>query len=77
MGIGLSSVFQTTGNLISPIWIRIQGEKGFQDLYFDDSFYAFKMALKRFVNVVHKISPNLSINKTKEMVEILERAKDA
>ena len=74
---GISAIFQTTGNLVSPIWIKIQGEKGFQDLYFDDSFYAFKMALKRFVNVVNKISPNLSINKTKEMVEILERAKDA
>ena len=74
---GVSSIFQTTGNLISPIWIRIQGEKGFQDLYFEDSFYAFKMALKRFVNVVTKISPNLSINKTKEMVEILEGAKNA
>jgi len=74
---GVSCVFQTTGNLISPIWIRIQGEKGFQDLYFEDSFHAFKMALKRFVNVVNKRSPNLSINNTIEMVKILERGNHA
>ena len=31
---GISCVFQTTTNLVSPIWIRLQGEKDVQDLYF-------------------------------------------
>jgi hypothetical protein len=74
---GISCVFQTTTNLVSPIWIRIQGEKGFQDLYFKDSFTAFKMALKRFVDVVNKKRPNLSKKNTEEMVQILEKGKSA
>ena len=74
---GISCVFQTTEDLISPIWIRVQGERGFQDLYFEDSFYAFKHALKRFVDVVNKQKPNLSKSKTIEMVKIIEQARNA
>jgi len=74
---GISSVFQTTEDLISPIWIRVQGERGFQDLYFEDSFYAFKHALKRFVDVVNKQKPNLSKSNTIEMVKIIEQARNA
>ena len=74
---GISCIFQTTTDLVSPIWIRIQGEKDFQDFYFKDSFTAFKMALKRFVDVVNKKSPNLSRKNTEEMVQILEKGKSA
>lgn len=74
---GISCIFQTTEDLISPIWIRAQGERGFQDLYFEDSFYAFKLALKRFVDVVNKQKPNLSKSKTIEMVKIIEQARNA
>ena len=74
---GISCVFQTTTNLVSPIWIRLQGEKDVQDLYFKDSFTAFKMALKRFVDVVNKKRPNLSRKNTEEMVQILEKGKSA
>jgi hypothetical protein len=73
----VSCIFQTTGELVSPIWIRLQGAKGIQDFYFKDSFYAFKKALNKFVDVVNKTSPNLSINNTREMVEILEQGKNA
>ena len=68
---------QTTEDLISPIWIRVQGERGFQDLYFENSFYAFKHALKRFVDVVNKQKPNLSKSNTIEMVKIIEQARNA
>ena len=74
---GISCIFQTTEDLISPIWIRVQGERGFQDLYFEDSFYAFKHALKRFVDVVNKQRPNLSKSKTIETVKIIEQARNA
>jgi len=74
---GISCVFQTTEDLISPIWIRVQGDRGFQDLYFEDSFYAFKQALKRFIDVVNKQKPNLPKSNTIEMVEILEQARNA
>lgn len=74
---GISCIFQTTTNLVSPIWIRLQGEKDVQDLYFKDSFTAFKMALKRFVDVVNKKRPNLSRKNTEEMVQILEKGKSA
>lgn len=74
---GISCVFQTTEDLISPICIRVQGERGFQILYFEDSFYAFKHALKRFVDVVNKQKPNLSKSNTIEMVKILEQARNA
>ena len=74
---GISCVFQTIEDLISPICIRVQGERGFQILYFEDSFYAFKQALKRFVDVVNKQKPNLSKSNTIEMVKILEKARNA
>ena len=59
------------------VWIRVQGDRGFQDLYFEDSFYAFKKALKRFIDVVNKQKPNLPKSNTIEMVEILEQARNA
>ena len=74
---GVSAIFKTTGDIASPIWIKIQREYGFQDMYFQDSFYAFKMALERFVDFVNKKKSNLSITNTKEMVEILEKGKNA
>ena len=72
---GVSCVFKTTNNISSPIWIRVQGQIGYKDMYFEDSFYAFKKALKRFIDVINKKKPNLSKSLTLQMVEILEKSK--
>ena len=56
---GISAFFQTTGNLRSPIFIRILGNLGYQDLFFNDSFYAFRESLKYFVDIVNKKRSNI------------------
>lgn len=74
---GLTANFTTTGSLPSPIWFRVLGDKGFQDLYFKDSYNAFKVALNRFVSVITKKETNINRKLTREMVEILERGNRA
>jgi hypothetical protein len=70
---GLIAQFQTTGSLPAPLSIRILGDRGQIDLLFEDSFYAFKAALKKFINVVINKEENIPRNFTKEMVQILEK----
>ena len=69
---GLIAQFQTTGTLPSPLTIKILGEKGSQELFFEDTFYAFRSALKRFIHLVNGEKPNIPRNATREMVQILE-----
>ncbi|HLW06320.1 MAG TPA: Gfo/Idh/MocA family oxidoreductase [Marinilabiliaceae bacterium] len=69
---GIIAQFQTTGSLPAPLTIRIQGNKGYQDLHFQNSFFAFRESLKRFIEVVNGSKPNIPRAFTREMVEILE-----
>lgn len=69
---GVIAQFQTMGSLPAPLVIRVQGTNGYQELHFKNSFYAFKMALKRFIHVVNGNEPNIKKEFTLEMVQIIE-----
>jgi hypothetical protein len=74
---GIIAQFQTMGRFPAPLAICIQGDRGYQELDFKDSFFAFKMALKRFVDLVNGNKPNITREFTLEMVRIIEGVKDA
>lgn len=74
---GILAQFQTTGNLPTPLVIRVLGNKGYQELHFQNSFYAFRESLKRFIEVVNGTKPNIPKSFTKEMVKILEGINNA
>tara|TARA_Y100001958_G_scaffold159984_1_gene164883 strand:+ start:2724 stop:3641 length:918 start_codon:yes stop_codon:yes gene_type:complete len=70
---GIKAILQASGDLPSPIWFRVLGTKGYQDLYFNDTFYAFSSALTKFLDIIEGKEKNISRDFTKEMVEILEK----
>ena len=70
---GIKAIIQTSGEVPAPLFFRVQGSKGYQDLYFSDSFYAFRSALLKFINIIKGKEQNISRDFTKEMVEILEK----
>jgi len=51
---GLHVTFSALGNIPSPITIRVFGSNMFTEMVFADTFFAFKSALKAFVDVVSK-----------------------
>ena len=69
---GIIAQFQTGGNLPLPLCINVQGTNSSCELKFEDTFYAFKTALNRFVDIVHGEKKNIPRAFTKEMVTILE-----
>ena len=70
---GIKAIIQTSGDVPTPLFLRVQGSKGYQDLYFSDSFYAFRSALIKFINIIEGKELNIPRSFTKEMVEILEK----
>ena len=69
---GIVAQFQTGGSLPLPLSINVQGTNNYCELKFQDTFYAFKTALSRFVDIVHGEKKNIPQAFTKEMVTILE-----
>lgn len=49
---GLLAIFSVHGSIHLPITIRLFGDKGFKELVFKDTFFAFKKALEAFVDCV-------------------------
>lgn len=74
---GINAFLQTTGNLPAPLWLRVLGDRGHQDLYFSDTFYAFSKALERFIDTIQGVKPNIPKEFTQEMVQILEGGRNA
>lgn len=74
---GIIAQFQTGGKLPIPLSIKLLGTKGVQELIFEDTFYAFKSALKRFVCIVNGEEMNIPRAFTQEMVTILEAGRHA
>lgn len=69
---GLVTRFFTVGEISAPISIRVMGDKGWKDLFFSDSFSAFKAALQDFVDGVLSKSINSSPVFNRRVVEIVE-----
>lgn len=74
---GITAIFQTFDVPSTPLWIRVLGDKGYQDLTLKDSFGAFKSALKHFVDLVNGDKENIPKEFTLEMIKILEKGGDA
>lgn len=74
---GIIAQFQTGGKLPIPLSIKVLGTNGVQELKFEDTFYAFRSALKRFVCIVNGEGMNIPRAFTQEMVTILEAGRHA
>ncbi len=70
---GFQASVSTLGALVSPLSLRVIGQNGWKDLFFTDSFSAFKVALNDFVlGIVHKdarTDPNF-LRRVVEMIEL-------
>ena len=69
---GIMAQFQTGGKFPIPLSIKVLGTNGVQELQFEDTFYAFRSALKRFIYIVNGEGINIPRAFTQEMVSILE-----
>jgi len=74
---GITAIFQTFNVPSTPLWIRVLGDKGYQDLTLGDNFGAFKSALEHFVDLVNGYKENIPKEFTLEMIKILEKGRDA
>lgn len=74
---GITAVFQTFNLPSTPLWIRVLGDKGYQDLTLTDSFGAFKSALEHFVDLINGDKENIPKEFTLEMIQILDKGRDA
>jgi len=59
----------TMGSSSAPLTLRVMGDLGWRDLFFQDTYFAFKSALLDFVQgIIHK---NVRIE-TGFMLEVIE-----
>ncbi|MFC1801738.1 Gfo/Idh/MocA family oxidoreductase [Nanoarchaeota archaeon] len=70
---GIVTSFFTSGDLASPIRICLFGSKGFREVVFKDSFFAFKSALQHFIDVVLKRNSAQPKESVLNIIEIIER----
>jgi GFO/IDH/MocA oxidoreductase family protein len=70
---GFQATVSTMGAAACPLSLRVIGENGWKDLFFEDAFYAFKEALNDFVNGViakdERTAP-LFMHRVVEMIEL-------
>lgn len=69
---GLHLMVSTMGSASAPLSLRVMGELGWQDLFFQDTFAAFKIALKQFVAGVLRQEQIIPIESTLEIVNLIE-----
>lgn len=72
---GIKTHFMASGDAMTPISIRVMGTAGWKDLFFSDSFSAFKAALEAFVRGIKTseiASPQMF---NRQVVELLERGR--
>lgn len=74
---GITAIFQTINVPSTPLYIRVLGDKGYQDLTLTDSFGAFKSALEHFVDLINGDKENIPKEFTLEMIQILDKGIDA
>jgi hypothetical protein len=72
---GLQATFSVLGDATCPIAIRIFGANGFLSQVFQDTFYAFKKALKTFVNIILKKQNPPSKEFVLRAIDLIERGK--
>lgn len=66
------AVISAMGPSSAPLTLRVMGEMGWKDLFFQDTFFAFKAALFSFVqSIIHK-DVRIENNFMLEVVELIE-----
>ena len=74
---GVESRFMTTGNVVSPIEIRVFGSKGSCRLCFEDTFNAFKGALAHFAAIVRGEESTIPRHEVESVIGIIERGAES
>jgi predicted dehydrogenase len=70
---GILGVFKVLGTTKCPLAIQIYGSKGFKNLVFKDTYYAFKSSLEAFIQTIQTKKRSIPTAFTLEVVEIIER----
>ena len=65
--------FSTLGKLPGPVVIRLYGTKGMKELYFRDTYFAFKQALQAFVDGIRQRRYMITHREMRDVVSIIER----
>lgn len=70
---GLCMVFKVLGTTKCPLSIRLFGSKTHKELVFEDTYFAFKTSLEKFVESVRKKQRIIPIDRTLEVIEVIEK----
>lgn len=70
---GLVTSLSALGATASPIAIRLFGSKGYRVLTFEDTYFAFKEALRSFLVSIETKTPPIAPSFVREVVSIIER----
>ncbi len=69
---GLQVLVSSMGSSSAPLTLRVMGDLGWKDLFFQDTYFAFKSALLEFVQgILHK-DVRIETGFTLEVVELIE-----
>lgn len=69
---GFRLLVTALGTTSAPLALRLMGEKGWKDLFFQDSFFAFRSALQEFIDGVRAREPRISSDFILEVVQLIE-----
>jgi len=72
---GFQAVVSTMGQAACPLSLRLIGENAWKDLFFADTFYAFKAALNDFIDGVQSNSEHTDPGFMRKVVEMIELGK--
>ncbi len=65
--------FNVLGRTVCPLSIRVFGSKSYQILSFQDTYFAFKQSLLAFVENIKNRKRSIPINRTLEVIEVIEK----
>ena len=69
---GLRVLMSTMGSASAPLTLRFMGDAGWKDLFFKDTYFAFKSALFEFVQgIIHK-DVRIETGFMLEVIELIE-----
>jgi len=69
---GLQFLITTTGTTQAPITLRVMGDSGWKDLFFQDTFFTFKTALFEFVQGIIHRDVRISTDSMLKVISIIE-----
>ena len=74
---GLQVLVSTLGSSTAPLALRVMGDSGWKDLFFQDTYIAFKSALFEFVQgIIHK-DVRIEAGLMFEVIELIEAGRNA